>query len=292
MEDIIMFETMLQRYKRDLAIKGYSKKTEDVYYRNIIYFFEYIQLQPEEVTRELVKDYLYYLSEERKLSSSSLRQARASIVYFYSQTLPMPMAISNIPVKKKETKMPTVFSVDEVFRILNSAANVKHKTMLMLIYSSGLRIGECIKLKVTDIRRDVMRVDVKEAKGGKFRSTILSSVCLRQLEEYWEIYRPVDWLFKGMKEGTHLTTRSIELAFNIAKENSKVKRYGTTHTLRHSFATHMLETGTSLYQLKNLLGHKSVNSTLVYLHINEEQNSVHSCLDIFKEKFYESETNC
>jgi integrase/recombinase XerD len=99
MEDIIMFETMLQRYKRDLAIKGYSKKTEDVYYRNIIYFFEYIQLQPEEVTRELVKDYLYYLSEERKLSSSSLRQARASIVYFYSQTLPMPMAISNIPVK-------------------------------------------------------------------------------------------------------------------------------------------------------------------------------------------------
>ena len=286
-----MFEIMLKRYKRDLAIKGYSKKTEEAYYRNLVYFFEHTKIKPEDVTRETVKDYLYYLSEERKLSSSSLRQARASIVYFYSQTMPMPIAINNIPVKKKERKMPTVFSVNEVFKIINSAANVKHKTMLMLIYSAGLRISECVNLKITDIRRDVMRVDVREAKGGKFRSTILSFVCLKQLEEYWKMYRPVDWIFPGMKDGAHLTTRSIELAFNTAKENSKVIRYGTTHTLRHSFATHMLETGTSLYQLKNLLGHKSINSTLVYLHLNEEQNVVHSCLDIHKERFYESETN-
>ncbi len=286
-----MLKTLLQRYKRDLAIKGYSEKTEDTYFRNIVFFFRHTKIKPEEVNREIIKDYLFYLHNERELSSSSIKQARAAIIYFYSQTLPIPVIIENIPVKKKENKMPSVFSTDEVFKIINSAANVKHKTMLMLIYSSGLRVGECAKLKVTDIRRDVMRIDVREAKGGKFRSTILSSVCLKQLEQYWKIYRPEDWLFCGMKKGTHLTTRSIELAFNTAKKNSKVKRYGTTHALRHSFATHMLETGTSLYQLKNLLGHRSISSTLIYLHLNEEQNLVKSCLDIFREKFYESESN-
>jgi len=218
-----MDKKLLEKYERDLTIKGYSKKTKDACYRNIIYFFNYADVKPKKVTREIVKDYLYYLIAEKKLSSSSLIQARAAIVYFYTQTFPRPGVINDIPQVKRKRKTPSVFTVNEVFEIINSAANLKYKTILMLIYSSGLRIGECVSLKVSDIRRDLMRVDVREAKGGLFRSTVLSSLCLKQLDLYLKEYNPADWLFAGNKEGTHLTTRSVEEAFNRAKKNAQVK---------------------------------------------------------------------
>jgi site-specific recombinase XerD len=280
-----MFESILLRYKRDLALKSCSPKTQDTYYRNIISFLKHCNQPPDDITKDTVKDYLYYLIRDRKLSQSSLRQARSAICYFFSQTLSKPMEVENIPCQKKERKLPIVFTVKEVFRIINAAATVKHRTMIMLTYSSGLRVGELVNLKPGDIVRASMRLKIRQAKGAKDRYAILSSVCLEQLEVYWKAYRPQEWLFNGRKPGTPLSIRAAQYAFYRAKEKAGISKGGGIHLLRHSFATHMLETGSGLFQLQKFLGHKRLTTTLVYAHIQEEKIIARSPLDVYMEEY-------
>ena len=196
---------LLQRYKRDLVLTWFSPRTQKTYYRNLELFLKRTAKNPDEITRDNIKDYLYYLIKDKHLSHSSLRQARCAITYFFSQTLQKPLEVENIPCLKKEKKIPTVYSVEEVFRIINAADNIKHKTMLMLVYSSGLRIGELVMLKITDIHRNIMRISVRQGKGHKDRYTILSGVCLKQLERYWKACQPHDWLFEGQKKDRPLS---------------------------------------------------------------------------------------
>lgn len=280
-----MNSQFLQRYERDLVLKGYSPRTQKTYYRNLAIFLNHATTDPEKITAEDIKDYLFYLIHERKLSPSSLRHARCAILYFYSQTLPKPVEVENIPCLKKEKKLPLVLSVDEVSRIINAAANTKHKIILMLTYSSGLRVGELVNLKITDINRSLMRISVKQAKGHKDRYAILSSVCLKHLEEYWRMYQPVDWLFQGKKKDMPLSIRAVQHAWEIAKKNAGITKPGGIHTLRHSFATHMLESGSGIFQLQKFLGHKHLKTTLVYAHIREENIIAESPLDVYADKF-------
>ncbi len=281
-----MFDTTLQRYKRDLALKAYSPKTQDTYYRNIISFLKYCNQPIDEITKDTVKNYLYHLIKDRQLSQSTLRQARSAICYFFSQTLSKPMAVENIPCQKKERKLPVVFTANEVFRLINAAATMKHKTMLMLTYSSGLRVSELVKLKPCDIVRDSMRLIIRQAKGAKDRYVILSSVCLEQLEVYWKAYRPKEWLFNGRKPGRPLSIRAVQYAYYNAKEKAGITKEGGIHLLRHTFATHMLETGSGLFQLQKFLGHKRLNTTLVYAHIQEEKIIARSPLDVYVEEYH------
>ncbi len=162
-------QTLLNRYERDLTLKGYSSRTRNTYYRNLVYFFNHITEEPEKVNADIIKDYLYYLIKDRELSPSSLRQARSAITYFFSQTMNRPIEVENISCQIKQRRLPNVFSVEEVARIINSTQNLKHKTMLMLVYSSGLRVGEVVELKPSDIRRDIMRLNVRQAKGHRQR---------------------------------------------------------------------------------------------------------------------------
>ncbi len=280
-----MFKNLLQRYERDLTLRGYSPRTRKTYYRSLIAFLNHTRKDPFEITKENIKDYLYYLVQERDLSASTLRQARCAITYFYSQTLSNPMEVENIPCKKKEKKLPVVFSIPEVFKIFNSAANLKHKTILMLVYSSGIRVGEAVNLLLTDINRNLMRILIRQAKGRKDRYALLSQVCLAQLEIYWKSYKPEHWLFNGRKEGTQLSIRAVQHAFEIAKKNAGINRSGGIHSLRHSFATHMLETGSGIFQLQKFLGHKHLKTTLVYAHIREENIIARSPLDVYAEKY-------
>ena len=185
-----MLEQELQNYRRDLALRGYSPRTQSTYYRCLVSFLEYCGEPTEKITKENIKNYLYHLIDGQKLSESSLRQARSAICYFFSQTIGREVEVANIPIQKKKRKLPEVFTVEEVFRIIHSADNLKHKTILMLTYSSGLRVGELVNLKVSDISRDSMRLKVRDGKGGKDRYTLLSEICLNQLEDYWKTYRP------------------------------------------------------------------------------------------------------
>lgn len=282
---------LLKRYKRDLALRNFSVRTQKTYYRSLVHFLTHIKKAPQDTTNEDIKDYLYYLIRERRLSESTLRQARSSITYFFSYTLARPVEVENIPCQKKARKLPTVFSIDEVFKIIKCAANIKHKTMLMLTYSSGLRVGELVKLEIFDIRRDIMRIAVRQAKGSKDRYTILSSVCLTYLEYYWRVYRPVRWLFCGREKDTPLSIRAVQHAYNIAKHKAGITKPGGIHSLRHSFATHMLESGTGLFQLQKLLGHKHLSTTLVYAHITEENVIAKSPLDVYAEQFRNEQYN-
>ncbi|HSN23967.1 MAG TPA: site-specific integrase [Methylomicrobium sp.] len=284
-------DTLLKSYERDLALKGFSPKTQKTYYRNLVWFLNHTQLDPHDITRETIKDYLYYLIRDKKLSESSLRQARCAIQYFFSQTLAKPVEVANIPALKKSKKLPTVLSVNETAQIISSAHNIKHKTMLMLAYSSGLRVGELVNLKITDIHRNTMRISVRQAKGRKDRYVILSSVCLAQLEKYWKAYRPAEWLFYGYRENQPISIRAVQHAYEDAKKRAGIARGRGIHTLRHSFATHMLESGSGIFQLQKFLGHRHLKTTLVYAHISEENIIARSPLDVYADKFTDESSN-
>ena len=280
-----MLEQTLQNYRRDLALRGYSPRTQSTYYRNIVWFLEYCKEPPEGITKETIKNYLYYLIKEKKLSESSLRQARSAICYFFNQTIGRDVEVENIPIQKKKRKLPEVFTVEEVFRIIHCADNLKHKTILMLTYSSGLRVGELVNLRVDDIVRDSMRLKVRDAKGGKDRYTLLSEICLNQLEQYWKIYRPYNWLFCGQQPGTQMSIRAVQHAYHRAKKKAGIMKQCGIHTLRHSFATHMIETGGGIFQLQKFLGHRHLTTTLVYVHLNEEKTIARSPLDVYADRF-------
>jgi integrase/recombinase XerD len=278
-------QKLLNRYERDLMLKGFSPRTRGTYYRNIVYFFKHTSDDPDRITGETIKDYLYHLIKDKQLSPSSLRQARSAITYFFKQTMNRPIEVENIPCQIKQRKLPTILSVDEVAKIINATENLKHKTMLMLTYSSGLRVGEIVELKATDIRRVIMRMNVRQAKGHKDRYTILSQNCLMQLEKYWKSYRPENWLFNGKKRGTQISIRAVQHAFEKAKKTAGIKKQGGLHTFRHSFATHFLEAGGGLFQLQKFLGHKHLQTTLIYAHISEEKIIAQSPLDVYRDRF-------
>lgn len=277
--------TLLRRYERDLTLRGFSPKTQKTYSRNLVWFLDHTKLDPHNITKEDIKDYLYYLIHDKKLSQSSLRQARCAISYFFSQTLAKPIEVINIPCQKKIKKLPAVLSVDEVSKIIHAARSLKHKTMLMLAYSSGLRVGELVALKISDIHRNLMRLSVRQAKGHKDRYVILSSVCLTHLETYWKTYRPAEWLFYGYKKQMPISIRAVQHAYEDAKKRAGITKGGGIHTLRHSFATHMLESGSGIFQVQKFLGHRHLKTTLVYAHISEENIVAQSPLDVYRDRF-------
>jgi site-specific recombinase XerD len=169
----------------------------------------------------------------------------------------------------KDKKLPIVLNQEEVATILSSVENMKHKAILMLVYSAGLRVGEVVKLKPEDIDSKRMLIHVRDSKGRKDRYTILSDVALKTLKNYWEKYRPKGWLFEGEKEGRHITVRSVQKVFEKSCKAAKIKKDVGIHALRHSFATHLLETGTDLRYIQELLGHKSSKTTEVYTHVSK-----------------------
>jgi site-specific recombinase XerD len=193
-------EKLLQQYKRDLALRGFSKNTQKTYFYSVRIFLNYFKKNPTLITEDEIKDFLYYMNTEKDLSNSSIKQYHGALKFLYTQTLKMDWNVYNIPQMKKIKVLPEVFSFDEVITILKNTSNFKHKVILMLIYSSGLRVSECSTLKPTDIIRTKMRVRITQGKGAKDRLTILSRVCLKHLIEYWKTYRPTEWLFEGNKK--------------------------------------------------------------------------------------------
>lgn len=161
-------------------------------------------------------------------------------------------------------------SGEEVFRILSSVANVKHKAILMLIYSAGLRVSEVVKLRVEDIDTQRKLIHLKGAKGRKDRCTILSEVALESLKEYWGEYKSEKWLFSGAEDGRHISTRTVQAIFEQAKNKANIRKDVTVHSLRHSFATHLLESGIDLRYIQELLGHKSSKTTEIYTPVSNK----------------------
>jgi len=182
----------------------------------------------------------------------------------------MPFKIQDVPRPKKERKLPDIITQGEVIKILDTVANLKYRTILMLIYSAGLRVGEAVRLKVNDIDSQRNLIHIRGAKGKKDRYTVLSSVLLEKLREYYKIYKPREYLFEGGNDRVHLAERSVQNVFKRAVKNAGIKKQITVHTLRHSFATHLLESGTDLRYIQEILGHASSRTTEIYTDVSKQ----------------------
>ncbi len=230
-------------------------------------FLSFVNKQPSEINDNDIKDYLLYLTEEKDSATATLNQAINALKFYYGIMLKKKF-VYEVRRPRKDKKLPVILSQQEVVKVLTSLENLKHRTLLMLVYASGLRVSEVVKLKVSDIDSDRMLLNIKGAKGRKDRCTMLSHTALETLDEYLEKYKPVKWLFEGAREGRYLSIRTAQAVFEQAKDKAEIKKDISIHGLRHSFATHALENGTDLRYIQELLGHKSSKTTEIYTHVS------------------------
>ena len=206
----------------------------------------------------------------RKLSGSYVNTTYSAIKFFFVSTLKQNWNMTDIPRVKKASKLPVVLSHQQVKLLLDSTKNLKHKTMLATAYSAGLRVGELLDLKVSDIDSKAMMIRVRNGKGKKERYTVLSSNALRILRAYYRIYKPTNYLFPNPCSGEPLCSRTIQQTFSDKKKLLGFPNDATLHSLRHSFATHLLLSGTDIVAIQKLMGHSNIRTTSIYLHLTAQ----------------------
>ena len=260
--------TLRDQMQADLQLKGITPRTQKDYLREVSNLAKYFNKSPEELGEKEVKEYLVHLLKDRKLSGGTYKYYVSGIKFLYRTTLKREEVVDTIRYPKSKRKLPVILSLSEVEALFSVTENLKHKAILMITYSSGLRISEAARLKITDIDSKRMMVRVQQGKGGKDRYSILSNTALECLRQYWRKYHPKDWLFEGQKNNEHISISSIRQVFLDAKKRAGITKPASVHTLRHSFATHLIEAGTSLHHVQLLLGHRSPNTTTVYLHVS------------------------
>lgn len=261
--------TLREQMVADLQLRGLTPKTQKIYLREVSNYAKYFDKPPEELGEKELREYLLYLLNDRKLSTGTYRFYYQGLKFLYKHTLKREEVVENIRCPRGKKKLPVVLDLAEVKALLSVMENLKHRAVLTITYSAGLRISETASLKVSDIDSKRTMVRVQQGKGGKDRYTILSQTALECLRQYWIGYRPKEWLFEGQKQDTHITVSSIRQIFLEAKERAGITRPASPHTLRHSFATHLVEAGTSLHHVQLLLGHRSPTTTTVYLHVSK-----------------------
>jgi integrase/recombinase XerD len=257
-------------FLKTLKLKDYSIRTIRSYRSMLQLFLNYYRDRSlEELRDEDVREYLLYLVDKKKVSQSYQNQAINAIKFYYEQVMGRPTKQYYLQRPKHESRLPSVLSEEEVLRILKKVDNLKHRTVLSVIYSAGLRVGEAVNLKITDIDSGRNLIRIQQGKGKKDRMSLLSPNILKMLRGYFREYHPKIWLFEGQSGGQY-SAGSIQAVFRKAKVAAGIKKDATVHTLRHSFATHLLERGTDLRYIQELLGHQSSRTTEIYTHVTEK----------------------
>lgn len=259
-----------EQMKMDLKLKGYSPKTQAAYLGYMKKFVRYFGRSPAKMGEEEIREYLYHLVTERDLGDSSINSAYSALKFFYKTTLCRDWNVAKIPRRKPEKKLPVVLDGSEIKQLFAVTTNLKHRALLMTTYSAGLRVSETAHLKVCDVDSKRMQLRVAQGKGKKDRYALLSPVTLNLLRDYWRQYRPFSWLFPGYSPDRPISTRSIQKVFKDAKRKAGIKKPATVHTLRHSFATHLLEAGTDIYRVQKLMGHTTPKTTAIYIHLRRQ----------------------
>jgi integrase/recombinase XerD len=263
-----MMKELREQMLVDLQLCGAKPRTQEAYLREVDNLLKYFHKSPEELGEAELKEYLLHLIKERHLSEGTFRFYVAGLKFLYRTTLKREWPVEKIKHPRAKMKLPIVLDLSEVESLFAVTKNLKHKAMLMIIYSSGLRVSEATRLELTDIDSKRMTVRIRQGKGGKDRYSILSQTTLEHLRQYWRKYRPSRWLFEGQKNNDHITGYTIQHVFYAAKKRAGITKPASVHTLRHSFATHLIEAGTSLHHVQLLLGHRSPTTTTVYLHVS------------------------
>ena len=269
----------LESLERDLLSRRCSSRTIKLYLHYNEDFLRFTKKSPMGVSNSDVRDYLCYLVEKRNVSASTLNVAINALKRYYGKVLKWGF-IYEVERPKKDRRLPVVLNQGEISSILSVVSNLKHKLMLMLMYSAGLRVSEVVKLRPEDIDFQRKLIHLKGGKGRKDRYTIISDVAVETLHEYLKEYGQSKYLFPSQDREKHLTIRSVEKIFSDACKRAGVKKNATAHSLRHSFATHLLESGVDLRYIQELLGHKSFKTTEVYTHVsNKELSKIKNPLD-------------
>ena len=261
---------LLELTERELKLKGYSKETCKAYIAHIKRLTDYFDKDILELSSEDIKEYLVNILDVQGKSHSNANQAISAIKILFTDVVKSPKVINKLPRPKKEKKLPNILGKEEVYKLLDAVENLKHKAILVLTYSAGLRVSEVVRLKPEDIDSERMLMHIRQAKGKKDRYTILSEAALIELNNYINKYRPEKWLFQGEKDDRHLTERSVQKVFEKACGKAEIVKDVSVHSLRHAFATHLLEGGTDLRYIQELLGHQSSKTTEIYTHVSEK----------------------
>ncbi|MFC4873515.1 tyrosine-type recombinase/integrase [Negadavirga shengliensis] len=270
--------------KQKLVLKAYSPSTVKNYTSALTQFLSFFESRNiRDVTKEEIEAFVYHQITKCGISESAQNTLINAIKAYFEHVLGRERTVYEIQRPKRSLTLPNILSKEEVKNILKSVENLKHRTVLMLIYSAGLRISEAINLRNRDIHSDEGYIFIKGAKNKKDRKTVLSPVLLAILRTYYKAYRPSYWLFEGQDGGQYSAT-SIQAVFRRAVEKSNSNPWATVHTLRHSFATHLLQQGTNLRYVQTLLGHESSKTTEIYTHVLSISNkNIESPLDSIDE---------
>lgn len=254
---------------RDMAIRNLSPRTKHCYLDWMTRFASHFGRSPDQLGDEEIKEFLYHLLNVKKASQSGMNQAYSALKFFYTATLGRAWNGGQILRCKRGRRLPVILSKEEIGSIFAATRNLKHLTILMTIYSGGLRVSEAAHLKVSDIDNQRMTIRVR-GKGDKDRYTLLGKSALEIVRTYWKVYRPQDWLFPSRNPEEPICTSTIQKVLRQSLRQAGITKCATSHTLRHCFATHLLESGCDIYYIQRLMGHSSVGTTSVYLHVTRK----------------------
>jgi integrase/recombinase XerD len=275
-----------QRMIEDMNLRNLAPRTVQVYVERVAKFAQHYGKSPEKLGAADVRAYLVHLVHNRHVSWSYYNQALCALRFVYNITLGKDWILKSIVCPKQEKKLPVVLSPAEVSQFFQAITNLKHRAILMTAYAAGLRVSEVVALRVEDIDSRRMVIRVRQAKGRKDRYVMLSSRLLDLLREYWKArrrrpeLRSSPWLFPGQNPDRPMTSKPVHNACKAVREASGLSKRVTVHTLRHSFATHLLEAGTDIRTIQVLLGHRSIKTTALYTHVSTATlEATHSPLD-------------
>jgi integrase/recombinase XerD len=266
-----------QRMIEDMQLRGLAEGTQHAYVRAVRQLTKHYGKSPDHISQEEVRQYFLYLRNDRQLSSSTLTVALCGVKFFYQQTLKREWPMLDLMRPRNEKKLPVVLSTAEVRQILGCLRLLRYQACLSTIYSCGLRLNECVHLQVSDIDSARMVVHIRCGKGSRDRCVPLPVRTLSILRQYWHTHRHPVWLFPGYTPGSPrstatkpMTARGVQQVFKMALQESGVQKQATVHSLRHSYATHLLEAGVGLRVIQAYLGHASPQTTAIYTHLTSK----------------------
>jgi site-specific recombinase XerD len=267
--------TLREKMKQEMILVGLTESTQNIYLQAVTRLFTHYKKSPAHLTEQEIRDYLLYLKRGKKLAPNTYNTQIYGLRFFYGTTLRQPLFKLNLPTTKLTYKLPDILSTHEVERIIKAVSHVKYRTLLMVIYSAGLRVSEATNLCIGDIDGTRMTLHIRCAKGGKDRYVNLSPTVYQALRDYWKICKFTTYVFPSKNNlSKPLSTHRASQIFKEAKQRAGVTKSGGIHAMRHAFATHLLEAGVDIFAIKTLLGHASIQSTVRYLDFvpNRHQN--------------------
>jgi len=258
-----------EKMKRDMEIRGLSKRTKESYLGCVKQFVKYFMKSPDQLNLEDIHTYQLHLIRDRKVAENTFNQYVSALKFLYGQTLKRDWKIDMIPYHKRSKRLPVVLNREEVVKLYKAVPYLKHKAMILTLYSTGIRASELANVKISDIDNKRMLIRIDQGKNRKDRYVRLPAKLLEILREYWqsETVKSKTWLFPGRPRTEPITRNSVRNMVHKAKETAGIQKPVTTHTLRHSFATHQLEDGVDIRKIQLMLGHRSLRTTAKYLHV-------------------------